>query len=143
MARTGLPLICLDLLYWKPGWSRPTSDEWSEKQRSVLAGDAWIADGNYAETLPLRLERADTIVVLDAPWCAKKTDAVFRISFARRNSRFSRSSSFNRARSSLVRPGRLPSSISTRRTQLRNVSGVGPNFAAIEQIAAHCDAYSP
>jgi len=34
----------------------------------VLAGDAWIADGNYHETLDLRLELADTIVVLDMPW---------------------------------------------------------------------------
>ena len=73
-AKTGLPLIHLDLFYWKPGWSRPTPDEWSEKQREVLAGDAWIADGNYPETLPLRLERADTIVVLDTPWwqCAAR-----------------------------------------------------------------------
>lgn len=66
--RTGLPLIHLDLHYWKPGWVAPTDGEWREKQRRVLAGDAWIADGNYHETLELRLERADTIVVLDTPW---------------------------------------------------------------------------
>jgi len=38
------------------------------KQRTLLAGEAWIADGNYHETLDLRLERTQTIVVLDTRW---------------------------------------------------------------------------
>lgn len=67
-ARTGLPLIYLDLHYWKPGWVNPSESEWREKQRSLLAGDAWIADGNYLETLDLRLEQADTVMLLDTPW---------------------------------------------------------------------------
>lgn len=67
-AKTGLPVIHLDLHFWKPGWVAPTEVEWRDKQREVLAGDAWIADGNYHETLGLRLERADTIVMLDTPW---------------------------------------------------------------------------
>ena len=67
-ARTGLPVVHLDLSFWKPGWVAPSETEWREKQRDVLAGDAWIADGNYHETLDVRLERADTVVVLDMPW---------------------------------------------------------------------------
>jgi adenylate kinase family enzyme len=66
--RTGLPLIHLDLHFWKPGWVAPSEEEWREKQWLVLAGDAWIADGNYQETLDLRLERADTVVVLNTSW---------------------------------------------------------------------------
>ena len=73
-AKTGLPLIHLDLHFWKPGWVEPSDDEWREKQRRLLAGDAWIADGNYHATLELRLERADTVVFLDTPWwvCAAR-----------------------------------------------------------------------
>lgn len=67
-ARTGLPLINLDLQFWKAGWVAPSEDEWREKQSALLAGDAWIADGNYQETLDLRLERADTVVILETPW---------------------------------------------------------------------------
>jgi adenylate kinase family enzyme len=67
-AKSGLPLIHLDLLFWKSGWVEPSEAEWREKQRGVLAGDAWIADGNYRDTLDLRLERADTVVVLATPW---------------------------------------------------------------------------
>jgi adenylate kinase family enzyme len=67
-AKSGLPLIHLDLQFWKAGWTEPSEAEWREKQRGLLAGDAWIADGNYTETLDLRLERADTVVVLATPW---------------------------------------------------------------------------
>ena len=70
---------------------------------------------------------------------AKKSDADFKISFALRSSRFSRSSSFSRARSSEVTPALRPPSTSARRTQLRNVSGVDPIFPANDTIAAHCE----
>jgi adenylate kinase family enzyme len=73
-ARTGLPVIHLDVHYWKPGWERPSEDEWRERQRALLVGEAWIIDGNYKETLALRLERADTVISLDTPWwlCASR-----------------------------------------------------------------------
>lgn len=66
--KTGLPVIHLDLHFWKPGWVEPSEEEWRTVQQRVLAGDAWIADGNYSETLALRLQRADALVVLDMPW---------------------------------------------------------------------------
>lgn len=73
-ARTSLPLIHLDLHYWKPGWMRPSNAEWRERQRALLAGEVWIIDGNYKETLALRLERAESVVFLDTPWwlCASR-----------------------------------------------------------------------
>ena len=70
-------------------------------------------------------------------------DASMRmISLARRSSQFSRSSSRSRSRSSLVSPGRVPASTSARRTHVRSVSAVIPNFEAIEVIVAHCDVCS-
>jgi adenylate kinase family enzyme len=73
-ARTGLPVIVLDFHFWLPGWAEPTEAAWREKQNALLAGDGWIADGNYTATLDLRLERADTVVFLDTPWwmCARR-----------------------------------------------------------------------
>lgn len=73
-AKTGLPVIHLDIHFWKPGWVEPPEDEWREKQRALLASDEWIVDGNYHATLDLRLERADTVVFLDTPWgvCARR-----------------------------------------------------------------------
>src|SRR3954467_1913660 len=76
-ARTGLPVIHLDVHYWKPGWVEPSEDEWREKQRSLLAGEAWIADGNYNDTLDLQLRRAETVVLLETSWwiCAARAFA--------------------------------------------------------------------
>ena len=68
--------------------------------------------------------RTITSVWRSSSAAAKKADAVFKISFARRSSRFSRSSSAIRCASSVVVPGRLPSSTSACRTQTRNVSGM-------------------
>jgi adenylate kinase family enzyme len=63
-----LPVVHLDLHFWTPGWVAPTETGWREVQATVLAGDEWIADGNYSDSLALRLERADTVVFLDLPW---------------------------------------------------------------------------
>jgi adenylate kinase family enzyme len=67
-AKTGLPVIHLDVHYWKPGWVEPSEDDWRKTQRSLMAADAWIMDGNYQQTLDLRLERANTVVILDTRW---------------------------------------------------------------------------
>jgi adenylate kinase family enzyme len=67
-ARLGLPVIHLDIHYWMPGWVKPSEGAWRETQHRLLAGDAWIVDGNDDQTLDLRLERADTVVLLDTPW---------------------------------------------------------------------------
>ena len=39
-------------------------------------------------------------------------------------------------------PGRVPTSISARRTQIRSVSWLIPSFAEIDSIAFHCEGYS-
>jgi len=65
---------------------------------------------------------------------AKYADVLRRISLACRSSRFSRSSAFIGARSSVLRPGRSPSSRSARRTQLRSVCAVHPLFIPTELL---------
>src|SRR5215510_3668128 len=70
---------------------------------------------------------------------AKKAAALRRISLARFNSRFSRSSCLRRSSSVLVSQARLPWSRSACRTHWRKDSAVQPILPAIEMIAAHCD----
>jgi len=66
--KTGLEVIHLDKLYWKPNWVETTDkDEWKKIVQKTLAGDAWIIDGNYSGTLEMRLEKCDTVIFLDLP----------------------------------------------------------------------------
>jgi len=63
----GLPVIHLDAHYYGPGWQPSGPADWAARHRQLAAGERWVLDGNYASTLALRLERADTIVLLDLP----------------------------------------------------------------------------
>lgn len=65
--RLDLPLFHMDRLAWKPGWIDSSRDELQVALAPIVAGDRWLIDGNYASTLPQRLGRADTAVVLDYP----------------------------------------------------------------------------
>ncbi len=73
--RTGLPLIHLDQLHWKPGWVESSKKEFDDRLSSVIVEPRWIIDGNYGRTLPPRLARADTVIDLDLPaWlCVLRT----------------------------------------------------------------------
>jgi adenylate kinase family enzyme len=75
-AKTGLPVVHLDLHRWNLGRVRTPEDEFPEQQRALLAGEKWIVDGNVA--LDLRLERGDIVVFLDTPWwiCARRVSLV-------------------------------------------------------------------
>ena len=64
-ARTGLPLIHLDRLFWHPGWVPTPDDEWDAIILELTQRDAWIMDGNYGRTLATRLAAADTVIFLD------------------------------------------------------------------------------
>ena len=85
--------------------------------------------------------RGDVLRRSSSAW-AKYANAFRRISFARFSSRTSRSSSFNRSRSLVVRPGRCPASRCACRTHFRSVSAVQPSFGATDCSAAHSEAWA-
>ena len=62
-----LPVVHLDKLWWKSGWVNRTEGEFDALLDAVLLGEEWVIDGNYLRTLPRRLERCDTVVLLDYP----------------------------------------------------------------------------
>jgi len=66
-ARTGLPLIHLDALFWRPGWDPTPPAQWHAQVEELVRREAWIMDGNYGGTLDIRLAACDAVVFLDIP----------------------------------------------------------------------------
>ncbi len=64
---TGLPLIHLDSLYWRPGWQPTQAAEWDDLVSQLSSQPSWVMDGNYGGTLDVRIAAADTIIFLDWP----------------------------------------------------------------------------
>ncbi len=62
---TGIDLIYLDRLYWKPNYVEPSPEEWRKIVRHTIKEESWILDGNYGGTMEMRMQRADTIIYLD------------------------------------------------------------------------------
>lgn len=68
-ALTGLPVIELDKHFWQPGLVALPQPEWARVQETLAAADRWIMDGDLGpyDVLSVRLQRADTVIVLDFP----------------------------------------------------------------------------
>lgn len=63
--KTGIEVIHLDMLYWKPGWVKTGKEEWCEIVRQATEKESWIMDGNFGGTFEMRAEAADTIIFLE------------------------------------------------------------------------------
>ncbi|MEE9454105.1 MAG: AAA family ATPase [Paracoccaceae bacterium] len=62
---TGLPVVHIDPMYWKPGWVWRDEAETRAMVLAVMAQDTWIFDGNHHRTSKERLTRADHLIYMD------------------------------------------------------------------------------
>ena len=65
--RLHLDVYHLDALMWRPGWVMAPSEERIDIQQQLVKKDQWIIDGNFGNTLDLRLQAADTVILIDLP----------------------------------------------------------------------------
>jgi len=65
--RFPLPVIHMDVLYWRENWSHLSDEEMLKALDKVLGNESWIIDGNYASTLEYRYQKADVVFFLDYP----------------------------------------------------------------------------
>ena len=62
-----LPIIYMDVLYWRPGWVGSDSDTMRRAIDAVAMDDAWICEGTFIDASAVRFTRADTVVWLRLP----------------------------------------------------------------------------
>lgn len=63
--KTGLPLVHLDNVWWKPDRTHVTREEFDAVLAEILKKDEWILDGSYSRTFEPRIAACDTVVLLD------------------------------------------------------------------------------
>jgi adenylate kinase family enzyme len=64
---TGLRVIELDKIFWRPELVETPREEWLEVQRKLVDENEWIMDGDLGpyDAVEVRLRAADTILFLD------------------------------------------------------------------------------
>ena len=64
-SKTGLPLISLDNIWWKPDRTHITREAFDARLKEILETDEWIIDGSYSRTFEPRIRACDTVILLD------------------------------------------------------------------------------
>ena len=64
-AKTGLPLVHLDNVWWRADRTHISRDEFDRALDGLLQGEGWIMDGDYSRTYEVRIRAADTVIFLD------------------------------------------------------------------------------
>lgn len=65
--RLGLPVIHMDTLFWKPGWTESEPEAFESAVTDAASAENWIMEGGYIRASTARFTRADTVIWIEAP----------------------------------------------------------------------------
>jgi adenylate kinase family enzyme len=64
--KLGLPVVHLDVLYWRPGWKASDKASFRVRVADAIASEGWVVDGSFSGlAFDLTLARADTLIVIE------------------------------------------------------------------------------
>ena len=66
-ARTGLPVVHLDNLWWRADGTHISREDFDRALGELLEGERWILDGDYSRTYEVRVRACGTVIFLDYP----------------------------------------------------------------------------
>jgi adenylate kinase family enzyme len=80
-ATLGIPFHELDAYWWREDWVPEDPDAFRTRIQELIAGSAWVIDGNYSSTVQdLIWGRADTVIWLDPPRLLALLQVIYRTS---------------------------------------------------------------
>ncbi len=66
--KLGLPVVHLDVLYWRPDWKESDTASFRARVSEAITADGWGVDGSFSGlALDLTLARAERFVVIERP----------------------------------------------------------------------------
>lgn len=78
-AKLGLPVVHLDVIFWKAHWVESDRTEFRARTAEALVGPDWVCDGNFTSSYDQRMPLADTIVWIDQPTLLCLGRAMWRV----------------------------------------------------------------
>lgn len=86
--KLGLPVVHLDVLYWRPRWKASDKASFRTRIAEAIANDAWVVDGSFSGlAFDLTIARADVLVVIDRPRWLCQWRILWRSAFDRDTAR--------------------------------------------------------
>jgi adenylate kinase family enzyme len=86
--KLALPVVHLDVLYWRPGWKPSDTASFRRRVADAIASDGWVVDGSFSGlAFDLTLARADTLIVIERPRWLCLWRVVWRSAFDRDGTR--------------------------------------------------------
>ena len=65
--RTSLPLYYLDMIWYRADGTNISREAFVRQVSEIVGREQWIIDGNYLNSLKMRLQECDTVFLLDYP----------------------------------------------------------------------------